>query len=225
MQKKPRKYGSETLTPFLSALTRSHKFQHSLFSLREKYGISEDEDRTPNEWGEVHFDAYHDLRKDIKKLCGEYELPYEEFHQAMLRMLFFSSDGVVLPLTTSQPMFRVIDLKEEKVPSDPAFPIAVLVHPHAGIREFERFLANHYKRDIKPLQDKYKKPGSKIGKFKDRDPLVQQRNDFIYKHRALPRKDISLLITKRYGSEGIYDLDTGAIGKIISLETKARKDL
>ena len=64
--------------------------------------------------------------------------------------------------------------------------------------------------------------GLKIGGAKTKKQRIRERNDFIYEHKHLPRKEIMHLLSEKYGPENT--LDYAYIGKIISIENKRRKE-
>ena len=100
------------------------------------------------------------------------------------------------------------------------FPVRVDISPYASKRDILDFIRKNYDR-IKEIQDKHKIKVIKIGKIRSRKPHIQKRNDFIYKHRHLPRREIMRLVSKKFNEV----LDYGHIGKIISLEKKRRKEM
>lgn len=98
-------------------------------------------------------------------------------------------------------------------------PIILRISQYASERDIIDFIKKHYAKQIKPLQNKYKNVSLLIGKVRHKNENKAERNDFIYKNKDLPRREISSLVLKKYGES----LDTGHIGKIISLENKKRK--
>ncbi|MDD4804851.1 MAG: hypothetical protein PHN69_06835 [Candidatus Pacebacteria bacterium] len=95
-------------------------------------------------------------------------------------------------------------------------PIAILINPYASQREIIDFIKKMYKFKIKPLQEVYKNPDIKLGKIREKKECTTLRNNFIYQHKHLPRKEIMRLVTDKFGET----LDYGNIGKIISLRNK-----
>lgn len=102
-------------------------------------------------------------------------------------------------------------------------PVAILLNPYSSEREILDYVRKLYKIRIEPLQISYRNPNIKLGKFKRRKSSIKERNDFIYKHKHLPLKEISKLIITKFGSDRA--IDEGYIGKIISMEKKRRKDV
>lgn len=106
---------------------------------------------------------------------------------------------------------------------DMAFPIAIRISPYATQRDLIDFVKSEaiWKNEIQFLQDKYRSKDIKIGKIKSKNEKIQKRNDFIYEHKDLPRKEIMSMANRKFG----INIDYGHIGKIISLENKKRKEL
>ncbi|MCF7843668.1 hypothetical protein K9M47_02090 [Candidatus Gracilibacteria bacterium] len=97
-------------------------------------------------------------------------------------------------------------------------PVAILINPYASERNILDSIKKIYKTSILPIQNLHKNQSIKIGKIKKKDPIIEKRKDFIYKNKDLPRKEIMLMVTDKFGKG--YELDYANIGKIISLEKK-----
>lgn len=101
------------------------------------------------------------------------------------------------------------------------YPVVIRIHPDASQRDIVEYIKTHWHL-IKYYQDQYanrtKDASFKHSKTKENKEL-KKRNDFIYKHRHLSRKEIMSMVNKDFGA----DLDQGSIGKIISLERKKRE--
>lgn len=97
------------------------------------------------------------------------------------------------------------------------YPIALYINPEASQRQIQDFIAKNYafieasKKDIK----------NKITGHRRKSTRKQERNDFIYKNRNLPRKKITQLVNHEFPD--LEDIDYGNVGKIISLEKKRRE--
>jgi hypothetical protein len=101
------------------------------------------------------------------------------------------------------------------------YPVVVRIHPDASQRDIIEFIKKHWV-EIKHYQDQYinrRKDASFKNSKTTENKKIKERNDFIYKNRHLPRKEISTLVAKTFNEY----LDYGHIGKIISLENKKRK--
>lgn len=127
------------------------------------------------------------------------------------------------PLVGSFGMARISDKNDGNygnytdVARDP-YPVVMGISPYASKRDLLDFISKTYKILIKPLQAKFANKNIKLGKIKTR--RNKERNDFIYQNRHLPLKRIRKLLA----NQKIF-LDDGHISKIISLETKGRKEL
>ena len=124
----------------------------------------------------------------------------------------------------------VLDVaKEDKINySDSLFPIALHISIYATKRDIIDFVEKHYADIIQPVQLSIPSEiaGNKgLKNIRSRNPIIQQRNDFIYKNRLEPYKSITKLVREKFKNVLPDDktiLDQGAIGKIISVENKRR---
>jgi len=98
-------------------------------------------------------------------------------------------------------------------------PIALYINPNVSQREIQDFLSKNW-NFIEMYREERK---DKTTKLRRKSPKVQERNDFIYENRHLPRKKIMEMLGDKYGKD--FDIDYGYVGKIISLEKKKRKEL
>ena len=101
------------------------------------------------------------------------------------------------------------------------FPIAIKISPYATERDILDFIKKNFKQ-IKSLQKKYQNPNIKIGKLRQKNVQIQKRNEFIWKHRNLPRKKIMYLASAKFKGQV---LGYAEVEKIIVLEDKRRKEL
>lgn len=92
-----------------------------------------------------------------------------------------------------------------------SFPVAILISPDATQRDIVDLVKKTYQNKIKPLQDKHKEGGSKVGKVRKRSSRVEERDMFICQNKHLPRKELVSLIQKKYKEI----LDYTYISKII----------
>jgi len=101
------------------------------------------------------------------------------------------------------------------------YPVVLRIHPDASQRDIMEYIKKHWQQ-IKHYQDKYadrnKQASFKNSKTKE-NSKIKKRDDFIYKNRNLPRKEIMRMVTDEFGET----LDYGHIGKIISLRNKRKK--
>ncbi len=105
---------------------------------------------------------------------------------------------------------------------DEEFPISLRISPYASERDILSFIRRNFS-DISRLQKRYNLKHIGIGKVKKKNSFIKERNDLIYENRRLPRIEIMRLLTDKYGAD--RTLDYAYIGKIISLETKKRKEV
>jgi len=103
-----------------------------------------------------------------------------------------------------------------------AYPVAIAITPYASKREIIDFVEKGYKTMIEPLQKKYGFSASKMGKIKKRKKHIQDRNDFIYENRRLPRRKIMEMVTDKFPK--LDPIDYAYVSKIISNEKKRRKE-
>ncbi|MBI4086442.1 hypothetical protein HY416_00455 [Candidatus Kaiserbacteria bacterium] len=96
-------------------------------------------------------------------------------------------------------------------------PVVLYINPEVSQRQIQDFLAKNW-AEIEQYRKDVKSP---ITGPRKKNKRTQERNDFIYEHRQLPRKEIMHLLYDKYGAE--LDIDYGYIGKIISLEKKRRE--
>ena len=104
-----------------------------------------------------------------------------------------------------------------------AYPVVVRISPYASLRDIQALVASMYSDQIRPIQEKYAVESVKIGKIREKDATVQERNRFIYEHRDLPRKELMRLVNDKFVSKN--PLDYAYIAKIILTETKKRKEV
>jgi|GEM_PF-2917561 len=98
------------------------------------------------------------------------------------------------------------------------YPIALYINPKASQRQIQDFLAKNWSF-IKTHEKDVK---TNVSGHKKKNKSKQERNDFIYQNRNLPRKKIMEMIIEEFPSSEIVDY--GYIGKIISLEKKRREN-
>jgi len=110
--------------------------------------------------------------------------------------------------------------QERKVRKNKEFPVAIRISPYASERDIIDFIKKNFS-EIEAHQSTHRSDKIKIGKVKKKKPHIQERNDFIFAHRNLPRKKIMTMVTDKFQET----LDYGHIGKIISLEIKRRKEV
>lgn len=100
-----------------------------------------------------------------------------------------------------------------------SYPVSILVNPYASQRDIIEYIKKNYRRHIFPIQEKYKKEGVKIGVIRKRKSSVRKRNDFIYEHRKLSKKELTSMVAENFGEI----MDYTYLAKIIANEEKKRK--
>lgn len=115
----------------------------------------------------------------------------------------------------------VFDAKSTKYFDKEAYPVLMAISPIASQRELISYLKSFYNVRIKPLQEKSKASlTDSPAKTRKKKTSIRERNEFIYQHRTLPRKEIMKLVSDHFGEY----LDYGHIGKVISLEKSKREN-
>lgn len=101
------------------------------------------------------------------------------------------------------------------------FPVMLAISPFASQRDIIEYIKKFHTNHILPIQkrSRVKFKNSPIGN-RSKDSSTRNRNDFIYKKRELPRKEIATSVAKEFKEF----LDVGHIGKIISEEKKKREN-
>jgi hypothetical protein len=227
--------GFKKLWNYFLDLIYRESFINDVKILREKYSIPKN-GMNLKYYNTIFSGTYDhlELSNNIQDLCTKYHLDPVMWEQSM--------DNLILFNTTGQPdgvsLCRDYDLEEEKECLDPlnwtgqhthkilneAYPVFIKISPYASQRDIVDWIRKNF-NTIKKLQDKYKRPEIKIGKSKTKDLQIRKRNTFIYKHRNMHYKDLAVKVGKRFPKAITDSIDEGSVGKIISLETKKRKDM
>lgn len=216
------------------------KSQEKIKKLRIKYRIPKNGfpifgatwTHPPKEWDLYKSDCLQrshlmmTIQKDIKKLCPD-GFSEKDFVPIFEEYLFYNN-LFISPEPNSHNLIYVTDLKTKldslgrKITNNDiaTYPVAILISPYAGERDILDFVKKLYKIEIEPIQKKYRKADSLIGKFRKRNRTKTMRNQFIYENRNLPYKKLVPLVSKNFPG---HQVDEGSVGKIISLETKRRK--
>lgn len=182
----------------------------------------------PNAWKLKNTDQESAFDVDVMNLCSQNCLHWV-YWQDVIKFLVFHNTLHRIP-EGGFDLCMISDLREEK--EDPfseivqgadndAYPIAIRVSPYASQRDILDYVKKVYKPQIEPVQARYKNNSVRIGRVKRKKENIQQRNDFIYNNRELPRKEIMRLVSKKFNEL----LDYGLIGKIISIEKERRRDV
>lgn len=212
------------------AISETGTFKEGISSLRKKFHIP-DNGFSP----EVGITFGGEMEIAVRKLTRELNL---DFTWADTIQSYVINNDFVLPEYTN--FFDVVDLRKLTnhiiLPNNPdditdkdvsdnylkmiadEFPIAILIPPNASERDIVDFIKKAYLNLILPAQTEYKNECVNISRYRRRNALVRDRDQFIYENRSLPRKKIVRLVSNKYGEA----LDYGHIGKIISIESKKR---
>lgn len=234
--------GQEKLVNQLYEITRSDSFEGKIVELRKKYHIPEngypgyeDLDRVydeehktlitlaipygfvcPQEWLNEKKEGMTDVDKDISGLCRECRVPSDASSGWFLIFKNYLFYNVVEPSVTFD-LCEVVDCDSR----DANFPVGILVSPCASKADILSYIDKNYSILVKPLQIKHKKENEIIGTIRRKNAALQERNDFIYANRYLPRKVIAQKVNKKFPDE---ELDYSGIGKIIAGEKTKRKN-
>lgn len=230
--------GRAKLERYFYALLKTEDFQNTIRDLRRRYGFPEGGYKAGirynlGNWGERK-EMLRKLDKELEGVCKKHGLHFVYWGD-ILRAVISTGDEngeYEFPVDPGADLCMIADLRNEaeepfmKEIQDAdnfLFPIAIRVSPFATQRDIIDFikkneifiarLQQHYRKDLK---------GVGIGKIKKRNSEIQERNDFIYQNRNLPRRKIMELLTEKYGAK--KTLDMGHISKIISLEKQRRKE-
>lgn len=101
----------------------------------------------------------------------------------------------------------------------PKTPVAICVNPYMSERDIIDFVKKTYKTAIEPIQERYREKHIKLKGSRTKSKKKQSRNEFIYKNRHLPIKELTSLVTDEYGKV----LDYTYIQTIIRKEEEKRK--
>jgi hypothetical protein len=227
--------GRAKLERYFTGLLKTEEFQNVIVDLRKRYGYPEGgykQGITYNlgNWGERK-ELLRKLDKELESVCTKYGLHFVYWGDVIRSVM--SNELPFLPIDPGADLCMITDLKNEaeepfmkeiQDADNELFPIAIRISPFATQRDIVDFIK---KNDafISQMQEQYLKElkGVRIGKTKKRRTEIEERNDFIYENRELPRRKIMELLTEKYGPE--KTLDMGHISKIISLEKQKRKEV
>jgi len=242
--------GYEKLRSYFKEVIRTESFQKQIDSIRKKHNIPLDGFAFDNNYmplglpAKWHLENKNDfmatlsISRDIRKLCRRLDLYDSDPWMEILWDYIVYNDSVFIfnPSAYAYDLCLITDgmrPMKDFDPEDPedkhlfsglsfnthiAFPVAIIISPYASKRDILDFVSKNFK-GIELLQKKYQKKGIKIGKIKIKSK--EKRDQFIYEHKGMPLKKIRKLVWQRFGET----LDDGHVGKILSKETKKRKDM
>jgi hypothetical protein len=225
--------GCKRLENIVCNIVETEYFQNKAEDIREKCGISvtakDSSDRFQTLMDKLSEKDRRYIKKELKDLCKKYTLSYFDWSDTMRYYLFFGKIKKMDENHNAFNMCLISNLAEEE--KDPfgkdvresdniAYPIAIRISPYASKRDILDFINKIYP-DIKDYQEESINSKSSIWYRRIGNPKKRERNKFIYKNKDLPLKKIARLVSDEF--EEI--LDDGHIGKIISFETKRRKEV
>jgi len=157
-------------------------------------------------------------------------LPWiEQITKYVLYDDFFFSETT--PLVETIPTVEMIDNEEEDLDLDidyrqralkniyEGFPVAIFISPYATGKDIIDYIKKRYKKEIEPIQLKHREPGVKIGKIRKRNQEIQNRDNFICKHRDLPAGELVTRVNREFG----IIMDYTYLNKIIRKKCKKGK--
>lgn len=208
--------GFKKLWNYFLNIVQTEKFQNDIKAIRHKYSIEVSENGTAN-------DLQNGLRipflKEMGALSSKYGLTSSTWWTTFEPYIF--NNTLVEPMDTDicilSDNINDPDLSQDDVEHHP---VSIRISPYASKRDILDFVERIYPF-IASIQDSYKDPNIKIGKFNTRDPVIKEREDFIYQNKHLPRKEVMKMVTDKFGKG--YEVDYAYIGKIISNTEKRRK--
>lgn len=208
--------GNQKIWSYFQFLLKSDEFNNRIEFLRVRYL---DEDGNLRDGVELA----------IRRLCRDYGLDEVMWLQSLQD---FVATKQVPKETLSTPclVFDREEVGEEEYPednSDPvelepwsySHPVIIRLSPYASQREVIDYIKKSYAELIEPIQERYRDEEIMLGRVKKKKKSIQDRNDYIYENKDLPRKEIAHLVYEVYGEI----LDEGHVGKIISLEKQKRE--
>ena len=221
----------EKVSRYLFSVSENPKFHRIVGVIREEFEIPKDGYKLTSEEKEMLRNEQY-VRKDqdemplfdecVWGLCEEFGFDSKNwmtcFRFYVLFGVFQLSEGHEYDLVIVHPY-----KERDVVRMERAYPVVLRISAYAGLRDIQALIASMYSGQIKPIQEKYAMESVKIGKIREKDELVQERNLFIYEHRHLPRKEIMRLVNDKFVSKN--PLDYAYIGKIIGIEIKKRKEV
>jgi len=225
--------GYQKLFNYFEEVINTEKFSKSIVSLRKKYGLSEHGIRGSNDFMDLFpkltYELYYKnkaFQEDLDALLLEYGLDPLMWGSELTEYIVadeFSAEPYV-SLCNTWDYKKFVEKNEVRLATrihhQDIYPIVLGISPFASERDILDYIKHTYSQVIKPLQEKYKNQTLKIGAVKKKKPKIQERNEFIYMNKELPRREIMSLVNDKFGEV----LDYGHIGKIISLMEKKRKE-
>jgi hypothetical protein len=230
--------GNKKMKNYINEIFSSSSFQEFTKDIRKKYYIpkngfkssQENDCVPPRVWStKVSPEQKKEFDEEIIKISKKYNIHFIDGINIFEDYLFFNNTeyahinmhGLGMCLTDD-----IVLRKEEpylqkmEEEDDFQYPIAIRISPYASLRDILDFVKRAYKHDISRLQKKYKKDKVRIGKIRKKNSFIEERNNFIYENKDLPRKKIMSLLYRKYKNKEGFDIDEANISKIISLRKR-----
>lgn len=90
------------------------------------------------------------------------------------------------------------------------YPVAILVSPYVHLEELITTIRNIYKKEVLPIQEKYRDDNVGIGKRRKQRKSAKDLNSFIYENRTKKEGELFRLIAAQFGKS----IDFATIHKI-----------
>lgn len=97
-------------------------------------------------------------------------------------------------------------------------PTIILLHPHMNETDILNLVRSTYKSQIEPIQKKYQKYSSRLGKKRKVNLKSKEKRKYIFKHQGLPIKDLTAEVNKKFNTTHDYTY----IQKILRDEKKRK---
>ncbi len=227
--------GYKKVWNYFLAITKTDYFLQTIGELRKKYNIPPEGFKPKDKHylfppSGVSFEDSKKMRDEIRdKICKKYKLHGFDYGEVIQEYVYYGFFHPISQINACGLFYTYDFILDKKEPFDEmvqesddlAYPIAIRMSPYATQRDLINYIKIVWDNEIDFLRKKYADPNIKIGKIKSRKISIQERNDFIYKHRDKPLKEIMRVLNRERG----ILLDWGHIAKIISLERKRRKEV
>ncbi len=230
--------GFKKLWRLVQDLVQKESFQKSILKLRKEYHIPANgfeitenpSTHPPSEWEYsnpfgVKMKELGSIRKKLINLFVDYSLLPQDWVSVFEQYLFYNK--LYLPVSpNSHDLCFVSDslTKKDSTGKDiskaeiSTYPVTLHISPDASKRDILDYVKKIFKTEIEPMQNTYKKKNSSAINSRKRNPVIQQRKEFIYQNQDWSLKDIQKGLEKETGEI----IDIGLVGKIKSLENKKR---
>lgn len=225
----------------LKAILKTDTFQKTIGGLRDKYKVPPGGFRVtenpwthpPKEWDFYHKDDFwkrmrvlERIRHELEATCLEYGFPPKDFVNVLEHYLFYDRSFITLEPNSHNLIYvtdlatRCDSLGRELTDVDiKTHPVALLLSPYVSERDLLDYIRKIYTTEIRPIQHKYRKPGSEIGRHRTKKLSIQKRNEFILRLRDRRPKEIKKLLWEKLHTT----MKSGHISKVLSLEKVRRK--